>query len=93
MPRDKLWNVMEELGIPDEYRETFHRLYEKVRAKIKTSEGMFECFGRDIGVKQGCLLSPTLFDLYIDNLEAWLSKEDGEGVHLESCGKVASIRR
>jgi hypothetical protein len=34
MPRDKLWNKMEELGIPDGYRAAVHRLYEKVRAKI-----------------------------------------------------------
>ena len=73
---------MEELGIPDGYRAAVHRLYEKVRAKIRTGEGISECFGSDIGVKQGCPLSPTLFGLYIDNLEAWLSKTDGEGVHL-----------
>jgi hypothetical protein len=51
VPRDKLWNIMEELGILDVYRATVHRLYEKVRAKIRTSEGMSECFSSDIGVK------------------------------------------
>jgi hypothetical protein len=43
---------------------------------------MSECFGSDMGVKNGCPLSPTLFGLYIDKLEAWLSRTDGEGVHL-----------
>ena len=43
---------------------------------------MSECFGSDIGVKQDCPLSPTLFGLYIDKLEAWLRKTDGEGVLL-----------
>jgi hypothetical protein len=38
VPRDKLWNGMEELGIPDGYRAAIHRLYEKVRAKIRTSD-------------------------------------------------------
>jgi hypothetical protein len=80
--RDKLWNIMEELGILDGYRVIVHRLYEKVRAKIRTSEGMSKCFGSDIGVKQGCPLSPTLFGLYIDKLEVWLSRMDGDGVHL-----------
>jgi len=64
VPRDKLWNRMEELGIPDEYRAAVHRLYEKVRTKIRTSEGMSECFGSDIGVKQGCPL-PPLCSVYI----------------------------
>ena len=61
---------MEELGNPDVYRASVHRLYEKVRVKIRTSEGMSECFGSDMGVKHGCSLSPTLFGLYIDKLEA-----------------------
>jgi hypothetical protein len=70
MTIDKLWNKMEELGILDGYRAAIHRLYEKVRAKIRTSEGMSKCFGSDIGFNQGCPLSPTLFGLYIDKLEA-----------------------
>lgn len=61
--RDKLWNRMEELGISNRYRAAIHRLYDKVRAKIRASKGMSNCFGSDICIKQGCPLSPTLFGL------------------------------
>ncbi|KAH9299597.1 hypothetical protein KI387_031279, partial [Taxus chinensis] len=84
VPRKKLWDRMEELGIPDELRAAVHKLYEQVRAKIKTREGMSECFGSNIGVKQGCPLSPTLFGLYIDKLEDWLNKTEGGGIQLAS---------
>lgn len=78
--RDKLWRRMEEIGIPSECREAVHNLYEKVRTKIRTKEGFFEFFGSDIGVKQGCPLSPTFFGLYIDKLEEWLNGNNGEGI-------------
>lgn len=43
---------------------------------------MSECFGSDIGVKQGCPISPTLFGLYIDKIEEWLNNINGEGIQL-----------
>ena len=59
-----------------------HRLYEEVKVKIRTSAGISESFRSDIGVKQGCPLSPTLFGLYIDKLEEWLNSQGGDGIHL-----------
>ncbi|KAH9310082.1 hypothetical protein KI387_037993, partial [Taxus chinensis] len=79
-----MWDIMEELGISDKYRAAVHKLYEQVRAKIKTNDGLSECFGSDIRVKQGCPLSPTLFGLYIDKLEEWIDRTGGDGTHLAS---------
>ena len=66
---------MEELGVPIHLREAVQTLYEEVKVKIKTSDGISETFRSDIGVKQGCPLSPTIFGLYIDKLEEWLNLE------------------
>ena len=73
---------MEELEIPVHYRAAVHRLYEEVKVKIRTSSGISESFRSDIGVKQGCPLSLTLFGLYIDKLEEWLNLQGGDGVWL-----------
>jgi hypothetical protein len=82
VPRDELWHRMEELGVPIHLRAAVHRLYEEVKVKIKTSAGISESFRSDIGVKQGCPLSPTLFGLYIDKLEEWLNLQEGDGALL-----------
>jgi hypothetical protein len=73
VPRDTLWQRMEKLGVPMHLRAIVHRLYEEVKVKIRTSTGTSKSFRSDIGVKQGCPLSPTLFGLYIDKLEEWLN--------------------
>ena len=82
VPRNKLWDIMEELEVPKELRSAVYRLYEQVKAKIRTTEGLSEEFDSNIGVKQGCPLSPTLFGLYIDKLEEWINKTNGEEVQL-----------
>lgn len=45
-------------------------------------EDISQCFESNIGVKQRCPLSPTLFGLYIDKLEDWINNTKGEGIHL-----------
>ena len=50
------------------------KLYEKVIAKFKNNEGWKTTINGNIGVKQGFLLSPTLFGIYIDNLEGCLEE-------------------
>ena len=71
--RDKLRHRMEELGVPKHLKAVVHRLYEEVKVKIRTSAGISKSFRSDIEVKQGCLLSPTLFGLYINKLEEGLN--------------------
>jgi hypothetical protein len=73
---------MEELGVSIHLRATVHRLYEEVKVKIKMSADIYESFRSDIGVKQGCPLSPTLLGLYIDKLEEWLNLQEGDGALL-----------
>ena len=64
VPKDKLWHRMEELGVPMHLREIVHRLYEEVKVKIRTSDGISKSFRSNIGVKQGCPC-PLPFLVYI----------------------------
>jgi len=72
--RNNLRNRLEELKVPLELRASAMRLYEKIIAKFKSTEGWSKDINCNIVVKQGCPLSPTLFDIYINKLEICLEE-------------------
>jgi hypothetical protein len=74
VPRKNLWNRLEEIKVPLELRVVAIRMYENIIAKLKNTEGWSKKIHYNIGVKQGCPLSATLFDIYIDKLEDCLEK-------------------
>ena len=74
VPRNNLWNILEEINVPFELRAAAIRLYENVIAKFKSNEGWSKDIECNIRVKQGCPLSPTLFGIYIDKLEGCLDE-------------------
>lgn len=85
VPRDKLWDRIEELEILKELNAALYRLYGQVKAKIRTRDGMSKHFGSNIRVKWGYLLAPTLFGLYINDSKEWLNKANGKRVQLSNC--------
>ena len=74
VPRNNLWNRLEELKVPFELRFITIRLYKNVITKFKTNEGWLKNIKCNIEVKHGCHLSPTLFGIYIDKLEGCLEE-------------------
>jgi hypothetical protein len=74
VPRKNLWNRLEEIKVPFELRAATIRLYENVISKFKNIECWSKEIHCNIGDKQGCPLSPTLFGIYIDKLEYCLEE-------------------
>jgi sorting nexin-29 len=70
--RDRLWSRLDKIGIRGRMLQALKSYYETVRECVKTAAGLTGAFDSRLGVKQGCPLSPTLFGLYIDELEPCL---------------------
>ena len=63
---NKLWKILQEIGITDHLTCLLRNLYAGKEATVKTGHGTMDWFQIGKGVCQGCLLLPCLFDLYAD---------------------------
>ena len=63
---NKLWKILKEMGIPDHLTCLLRNLYAGQEATVRTGHGMTDWFQIGKGVRQGCILSPCLFNLYAE---------------------------
>ena len=66
MDHNKLWKILNEMGIPDYLTHLLRNLYAGQEATVETRHGKTDWFQIGKGVSQGCILSPCLFNLYAE---------------------------
>ena len=62
----KLWKILKEMGIPDHLTCLLRNLYAGQEATVRTGHGTTDWVQIGKGVRQGCILSPCLFNLYTE---------------------------
>src|SRR5574339_364703 len=60
------WKILKEMGIPDHLTCLLRNLYAGQKATVRTGHGATDWFQIGKGVRQGCMLSPCLFNLYVE---------------------------
>ena len=63
---NKLWKILKEMGIADHLTCLLRNLYEGQEATVRTGHGTTDWFQIGKGVRQGCILSPCLFNFYAE---------------------------
>ena len=63
---NKLWKILKEIGIPDHLICLLINLYVGQEATVRTRHETINWFQIWKGVRQGCKLSPCLFNLYAE---------------------------
>ena len=63
---EKLWKILKEMGIPDHLTCLLRDLYTGQETRVRTGHGTTDWFQIGKGVRQSCILSPCLFNLYAE---------------------------
>ena len=60
------WKILKQMGIPEHLTCLLRNLYTGQEARVRTRHGKTEWFQIGKGVRQGCISSPCLFNLYAE---------------------------
>ena len=72
----KLWKICKAMRIPGHLTCLLRNWYARQEATVRTGHGITDWFKIGKGVRQGCILSPCLFNLYAGYImiNAWLEE-------------------
>ena len=75
LDHNKLWKILQEMGIPDHLSCLLRNLYACQEATVRTGHGTTDWFQTGKGIHQSCILSPCLFNLYAEYI-MWNARLD-----------------
>ena len=95
--RTGLWLILERLGCPPKFLQMVIQLHENQRGQVRLNGDLSEPFPISNGVKQGCVLAPTLFSIFFTMMlkQATVDLDDDEGVYVRYRlhGSLFNLRR
>ena len=75
-----LWKILKRMGIPDHLTCLLRNLYACKEETVRTGHGTTDWFQIGKGVRQGCILSPCLFNLYAEYIMRNAGLEEAQTV-------------
>ena len=83
---NKLWKILQEMGIPDHLTCLLRNLYAGQKATVRTGHGTTDWFQIGKGVRQGYILSPFLFNLHAEYI-MWNARLDETQAGIKISGR------
>ena len=79
------------MGVPTHFVKLISNLYDNQQACVRTEKGDSDWFNIGQGVRQGCILSPTLFNLYAEYIMRWVLENWNGGLSIGGY-KLSNLR-
>ena len=65
---EALWHTIRKHNVGEHMTKTIKNLYEDAKTKVMTGDEFSQWFKGSVGVRQGCSVSPTLFNLFLERI-------------------------
>ena len=82
--RDGLWKIMAKFGCPEKFVNIVRLFHDGMQARVKDNGQYSEPFPVTNGVKQGCVLAPTLFSMVFSAMLTDAFSGEDVGIELRS---------
>ena len=92
MDHNKLWEILKEMGITDHLICLLRNLYAGQEATVRTGHGTTDWFQIGKGVRQVCILSPCLFNLYAEYIMRNAGLDEAQAGIKISRGNINNLR-
>ncbi|XP_046145769.1 uncharacterized protein LOC123989135 [Osmia bicornis bicornis] len=80
--RGVLLEAMRKRGVREGLRKRVKEILKETRSRVRTGDGISEPFWTVRGVRQGCPLSPLLYNILTADMEEKMSKSGGGGIKM-----------
>nr|VZI39845.1 unnamed protein product [Spirometra erinaceieuropaei] len=93
--REGLWKIMQKFGCPERFTQMVRQLHDGMMARVTDNGAVSEAFSVTNGVKQGCVLAPTLFSLMFSAMlmDAYRDERPGIRIAYRTDGHLLNRRR
>ena len=78
--REALWSVLGKFGCPSKFVNLIKCFHIGMKAKVQSCGSTSDNFDSVTGVKQGCVLAPTLFCLYLTAMLRVAFQDSNDGI-------------
>nr|VZI43717.1 unnamed protein product [Spirometra erinaceieuropaei] len=93
--REGLWKIMQKFGCPERYTQMVRQLHDGMMARVTDNGAVSEALAVTNGVKQGCVLAPTLLSLMFSAMlmDAYRDERPGIRIAYRTDGHLMNQRR
>ena len=82
--RTGLWELLRKYGCPEKFTTMIEALHTEMMANFSVGGEVSESFGVTNGVKQGCVLAPMLFSIFLSAMLDEAFRDMRDGVYIQS---------